>query len=131
MRAFLFPTRESNEHFSASNNSGGLFGGQQSTTAPSIFGNTTQPAQNTGGIFGNTQVNQGQNAPNTGPPSIFGATKPLTGGLGTSSLGFGAPQPSTSSAPTQATQSGEASISGSTKFNDLPEQLKKILENLE
>ncbi|KAG8908480.1 hypothetical protein FRC01_007353, partial [Tulasnella sp. 417] len=133
---------------------GGLFGNQQASgtaaTGTGLFGSTTTTQPATGGLFGNAQQAQLQGAAQPAQPStLFGAPAATaqqqqpaaTGGLGL----FGQPKPAitptglslgTSTAPT--TQVGgnnttvqASEITGSTKFNDLPDEFKKIFEAVE
>ncbi|KAA1477190.1 hypothetical protein DENSPDRAFT_844376 [Dentipellis sp. KUC8613] len=92
-----------------------LFGQPQQNTGTSLFGQSQQPQQQqqqqSTGLFGST----------TGTSSLFGQQKPQsTFGLST------APQ-------TQANQpaQGQPLFTKSTKFNDLPDNLKKTFEDIE
>ncbi|KAF8271170.1 hypothetical protein EI94DRAFT_615187 [Lactarius quietus] len=94
---------------------------QQGTgSGPSLFGQQPQQQQNTGfggSLFGSTQ-NQTQQ------PSVFSSStnqaKPSTG--------FGL---STAPAQQPVAQTGQALFTKSTKFNDLPENVKKTFEDIE
>ncbi|EIN10028.1 hypothetical protein PUNSTDRAFT_120246 [Punctularia strigosozonata HHB-11173 SS5] len=110
--------------------SGSLFGSKPNTTQPStsLFG---QPQQQTGGLFGNTnsQANQpGQAAfggfsstNNTSGLSLFGQKPQTQQTLGVSALGQ----------PQASQQAGAPPFLKNTKFNDLPDNVKKIFEGVE
>ncbi|KIK24076.1 hypothetical protein PISMIDRAFT_678578 [Pisolithus microcarpus 441] len=101
----------------------------QPNTGTSPFGTTTQPAQQTAGLFGGQQPAQ----QGTG---LFGstlqpqATLPAfgTGSTTTGPSLFGVQQ-SLSISPVQPT--GQVLFSKSTKFNDLPEDIRKKFEALD
>ncbi|KAL4064460.1 hypothetical protein J3A83DRAFT_4167783 [Scleroderma citrinum] len=103
----------------------------QAATGTSLFGSTAQPAQPTIGLFGAPAQQQQQPQQGTG---FFGSTlqpQPTLSALGTapSSAGpslFGIQQ---SISPVQV--SGHVLFSKSTKFNDLPDDVKKKFEALD
>ncbi|KAI5992077.1 hypothetical protein EDD15DRAFT_1026644 [Pisolithus albus] len=111
-----------------------LFGAAQQqpqpTTGTSLFGTTTQPPQQTGGLFG------GQQQPAQQGAGLFGSTlqpQPTLPAFGTGSTTTGPSlfgvQQSMSISPVQPT--GQVLFSKSTKFNDLPEDIKKKFEALD
>ncbi|KAI5892883.1 uncharacterized protein SCHCODRAFT_02627385 [Schizophyllum commune H4-8] len=113
------------------NTGGGLFGSSNANTNNSntggggLFGSTNTNTNTGGGLFGNTQ-NQQQNQGGGGlfgstnnSNSLFGA-KPSTGAqqpLGMSSLG--------------SQQQGAPPFTKSTRFNDLPDNLKRVFEQID
>ncbi|KAG2369115.1 hypothetical protein BDR07DRAFT_1468682 [Suillus spraguei] len=105
----------------------GLFGTVQPQQSTSLFG-TTQPQQQTNNIFGNTQSQQ--------PGGLFGSTAAQqvapAGGLGVSTAGtsiFGQQRQPSMMSTTPI--SGPAPFSKSTKFNDLPDDIKKTFEAID
>lgn len=107
--------------------SSGLFGTMQPQQSTSVFG-TMQPQQQTSNMFGNTQPQQ--------PGGLFGSTTTQqaapTGGLGVSTAGtsiFGQQRQSSMMSTTPI--SGPAPFSKSTKFNDLPDDIKKTFESID
>ncbi|KAH7884479.1 hypothetical protein F5I97DRAFT_1889812 [Phlebopus sp. FC_14] len=113
----------------------------QSTPGTSLFGSTPQPTvgqQTTGlGAFGTAAQQPAQHS-----TSLFGSTsqpQPTvqaygfgtgTSGTGSSLFGLQQRQPSSMSiSPTQIT--GPVLFSKSTKFNDLPDEIRKKFENLD
>ncbi|KAL1727880.1 hypothetical protein EV714DRAFT_253422 [Schizophyllum commune] len=113
------------------NTGGGLFGsnnantGNTNTGGGGLFGSTNTNTNTGGGLFGNTQ-NQQQNQSGGGlfggtnnSNSLFGA-KPSTGAqqpLGMSSLA--------------SQQQGAPPFTKSTRFNDLPDNLKRVFEQID
>ncbi|KAG2075339.1 hypothetical protein BDR04DRAFT_1091502 [Suillus decipiens] len=101
-----------------------LFGSTQPQQSTSLFG-TTQPQQQTNNIFGNTQSQQSG--------GLFGSTAAQqvapASGLGVSTAGtsvFGQQRQPSMMSTTPI--SGPAPFSKSTKFNDLPDDIKKTFE---
>ncbi|KAG1821093.1 uncharacterized protein BJ212DRAFT_1337362 [Suillus subaureus] len=112
---------------STTNTTGGAFGSIQPQQSTSLFG-TTQPQQQTSNMFGNTQPQQ--------PGGLFGSTTTQqaapAGGLGVSTAGtsiFGQQRQSSMMSTTPI--SGPAPFSKSTKFNDLPDDIKKTFEAID
>lgn len=104
-----------------------LFGNTQPQQSTSLFG-TTQPQQQTSNMFGNVQPQQ--------PGGLFGSTTTQqaapAGGLGVNTAGasiFGQQRQSSMMSTTPI--SGPAPFSKSTKFNDLPDDIKKTFENID
>ncbi|KAG5635437.1 hypothetical protein H0H81_011257 [Sphagnurus paluster] len=99
---------------------GGLFGQatqQQQPQQTSLFGSTnTQPQQQTGGLFGNALQSQ--------------ATVPA-GGFSGGGLFGGNQQQQTMGLSAATSISNTALLSKSTKFNDLPEEIKRTLESID
>ncbi|GAA6063154.1 hypothetical protein JCM10212_006312 [Sporobolomyces blumeae] len=117
------------------------------TGAPSLFGGTQASSTattggGTGGLFGSTTATGGVAGQATG--GLFGS-KPATGGLfgnSTATPAFGAGQQQSSSTPfgqSQTAQAGQTApqagatsgISKSTKFQDLPDQARTVVEDLD
>ncbi|KAJ7170924.1 nucleoporin FG repeat region-domain-containing protein [Mycena crocata] len=126
---------------------GGLFGQPQQQNAPSggLFGQNNQQG---GGLFGASQQNQQPAASGSGLfGSNFGASKPAqSGGLfGGSTFGnnstntnplFGATNNNGANSmfgakPQQQPSQGPPPFTKSTKFNDLPDAVKKTLEEID
>ncbi|KAJ4983018.1 nucleoporin NUP49/NSP49 [Stagonosporopsis vannaccii] len=117
--------------------SGGLFGGAQQAK-PSLFGASTQQTSTAPSLFGNTNTQQNQT---TSTPSLFGSTQQaqpqqsntLFGGtmnppqragtLGGSTLGGGQMGGST-----QAVNIGLENIRGTTRFNDLAPEIQQQIQ---
>lgn len=124
---------------STTNTTGSAFGSTQPQQSTSLFGNTQpqqstslfgtpQPQQQTSNMFGNTQPQQ--------PGGMFGSTTTQqaapAGGLGVSTAGasiFGQQRQSSMMSTTPI--SGPAPFSKSTKFNDLPDEIKKTFEAID
>ncbi|KAF2855602.1 hypothetical protein T440DRAFT_495358 [Plenodomus tracheiphilus IPT5] len=122
--------------------SGGLFGGQQSTqqSKPSLFGTSTQQTTTTPSLFGNTNSQQ----PQQSTPSLFGSTQQaqpqqqqntLFGGMNTqnrsNTLGgstLGGSNMASSAQPVQMTLD---SIRGTTRFNDLHPELQTLIQQFD
>ncbi|KAJ4398589.1 Nucleoporin nup49/NSP49 (Nuclear pore protein nup49/NSP49) [Didymella pomorum] len=119
--------------------SGGLFGGAASKPSTSLFGTSTQQPAAGPSLFGNTNTQQNQPA---ATPSLFGSTTQQaqpqqstslfggtmnppqrTGTLGGSTLGGGQMGQST-----QAVNIGLDSIRGTTRFNDLSQELQQQIQ---
>lgn len=101
-----------------------LFGATQPQQSNSLFG-TVQPQQQTSNLFGNTQQQ---------PSGLFGSTNTQqpAGGLGVSTAGtsiFGQQRQSSMMSTTPI--SGPAPFSKSTKFNDLPDDIKRTFETID
>ncbi|KAF9453500.1 hypothetical protein P691DRAFT_800758 [Macrolepiota fuliginosa MF-IS2] len=114
-------------------NTGNAQGQQQIGTA-SLFGGGTGAGTGTSNLFGNAGQQQQQ-------PSLFGSTAQPTqtnSGFGASSL-FGNSTTSLGQStfgqsiqPNQQTQTaGQIALTKSTKFNDLPDNLKQVLESID
>ncbi|EIM91368.1 uncharacterized protein STEHIDRAFT_91464 [Stereum hirsutum FP-91666 SS1] len=115
------------------NSGGGLFGNKPATTGGSLFGQ--QPQQNTGlggSLFGQPQQQQQQQqqqpqqsgglfGSTLGGSSLFGGSKPQN------TLGLSTLQPP----PPQSSPIGSVPFTKSTKFNDLPDNLKQAFEQIE
>ncbi|KAG2756975.1 hypothetical protein P692DRAFT_20922204 [Suillus brevipes Sb2] len=121
---------------------GGAFGSTQPQQSTSLFGNT-QPQQSTG-LFGNVQPQQSTSLFGTTQPqqpnNMFGNTQPqqpggLFGGTTTQQAppagGLGVSTTGTSIFGQQRQSSGPAPFSRSTKFNDLPDDIKKTFESID
>ncbi|KAJ7067172.1 hypothetical protein C8F01DRAFT_1120512 [Mycena amicta] len=122
--------------FGASQNnaqtSGGLFGGSQTTQQPAasggLFGGGTSafgaPKPAGSSLFGGQQQQQPQQTSN-----LFGGTStttnPLFGGASTNPL-FGGAKPAQPQMP-----QGTPPFAKSTKFNDLPDSVKKTFEEID
>ncbi|KAF7316628.1 hypothetical protein HMN09_00395400 [Mycena chlorophos] len=114
--------------FGASQNNnagGGLFGASQTTQQPAgggLFGGNTFGAPKPGGstLFGASATTQPSS-------SLFGATtNPFGASTTTTNPLFGAPKPVQQQAP-----QGAPPFSKTTKFNDLPDIIKKTFEEIE
>ncbi|USP75920.1 Nucleoporin NUP49 [Curvularia clavata] len=119
--------------------SGGLFGGTQSK--PSLFGSSTQQTTTTPSLFGNTTTTQ-QNQTST--PSLFGSTQQQAQSQPQNTLGgatnfqnrsntlggstLGGTQMGTSAQPVQLTLD---SIRGTTRFNDLHPELQTLIQQFD
>ncbi|KAF2129290.1 hypothetical protein P153DRAFT_339993 [Dothidotthia symphoricarpi CBS 119687] len=118
--------------------SGGLFGSQ---AKPSLFGSSTQQTSTTPSLFGNTNTNTQQNQ--TATPSLFGSTQQaqpqqqnsLFGSMNTqnrpATLGgstLGGSQLGASAQPVQVTLD---SIRGTTRFNDLHPELQALVQQFD
>ncbi|KAJ8587707.1 hypothetical protein M405DRAFT_934538 [Rhizopogon salebrosus TDB-379] len=124
----------------------------QSTLGTSLFGNpTTTTGQQAGGLFGGTQPQQPTNPFGAAQPqqqTMFGSTQPQqssggmfgsttqqaapAGGLGLNTAGpslFGQQRQPSMMSTTPI--SGPAPFSKSTKFNDLPEDIKRTFEAID
>ncbi|KAF2180038.1 hypothetical protein K469DRAFT_673262 [Zopfia rhizophila CBS 207.26] len=121
--------------------SGGLFGQQQK---PSLFGSSTQQTTSAPSLFGNTNAAQNQ----TSTPSLFGSTQQtqpqrqnsLFGGMSSTNKPFGGltlgghtvtggPMLSTTQQPVQM-QSLDA-IKGTTRFSDLSPDLQSSIQQID
>jgi nucleoporin p58/p45 len=118
--------------FGATNtqNTNPLFGGTNTTGTQQSnpFGGfgasqSTQPNQQTSNIFGGAQTNQPAQASN--PFGGFGAS---TTGVGNSMFGQ---KPAQSNLGLSTMQTQAPLFSKSTKFNDLPDELKKLFESID
>ncbi|KAL1752395.1 hypothetical protein FB107DRAFT_265564 [Schizophyllum commune] len=142
----------SNANTSNTGTGGGLFGSTSNTNTGGggLFGSTSNTNTNTGGLFGSNNANAG-NA-NTGGGGLFGSTNTNTntgGGLfgntqnqqqnqGGSTINnnslFGA-KPSTGAQQPMSSlgsqQQGAPPFTKSTRFNDLPDNLKRVFEQID
>ncbi|TRM64337.1 hypothetical protein BD626DRAFT_629296 [Schizophyllum amplum] len=118
----------------STNTGGGLFGSttNANTGGGGLFGGST--TNSGGGLFGSTQQNQQQQQQQQPGGGLFGSTNTGGGGAFGGSL-FGAKPQAGAQQPlglsTVSSQQSTPPFSKSTRFNDLPDNLKKIFENID
>ncbi|KAL1703604.1 hypothetical protein EV121DRAFT_260723 [Schizophyllum commune] len=114
------------------NTGGGLFGSNNAHTSNTntggggLFGSTNTNTNTGGGLFGNTQQNQQQNQSGGG---LFGSTNNSNSLFG-AKPSTGAQQPCVMSS-LGSQQQGAPPFTKSTRFNDLPDNLKRVFEQID
>jgi len=100
-----------------------LFGG--ATAGNSLFGGASSNPTNTSNtLFGGMSTNTGSGGTSTN-------TNPLLGGQSTTNLLFGNRQQSQSNMSFSTSSAGVPPFTKSTRFNDLPDAAKKVLEEID
>ncbi|KAF5340122.1 hypothetical protein D9758_013167 [Tetrapyrgos nigripes] len=128
----------------------GIFGQQQQSGGTSLFGQSQQQPATGTSLFGQQPQQQQQQpqsnpfggssmfgnaagATNTGGTGLFGSTNNTAGGFGGNSMfGQKPAQASTFGQPTAPQQAtGPLPFTKTTKFNDLPDEIKRMLEQID